>query len=274
MRYAQEIVTPEIAKTFLNTLLPGQRRVRKSAVTRYAEDMSAGRWLLTPSPIAIGENGHLLDGQHRLWAVVESGVSVPMFVCYGVPNSAFGALDIGVTRSASDLTGGRMSNETIAMVRGALTLCSPFQVYGVSARMVIDTAAKNSHVVKSIIAVTPSSLAASGNTLRMFTASTRSSLLRGVPYYGLATVLSFAEAIVENSSEGIPRTARDYMVSSRSGTSNNTDRVTMFKKFSRLLRSYAEGDTQLRRLYASSDTPFPVLLGSDQIADFTTAVTQ
>lgn len=100
------VITPDYAKSLLakNT---GNRRIRKSSVSRYASDMKKGEWQLTPQGVIIGKSGVLLDGQHRLHAVIESDVSVPMMVTFGVDaESALGAmLDVGTKRGAADIMG-------------------------------------------------------------------------------------------------------------------------------------------------------------------------
>jgi hypothetical protein len=268
MRHAREVVTPEMASKFLHTLMPGQRRIRKNVVKRYAQDMKHGRWLLTPNPIAIGEHGHLIDGQHRLSAVVEAAVPVEMFVCYGVPMQAFGALDIGLNRSAVDLSGNNTTNATVAMVRAALTLCSPLAPSAVSPRFVLDTTERNIEVIEPIMSATPSSVTIGGNHVRMFVAPVRAVLLRAVPYYGLDAVLMFARGIVSDTADGTTRTARDFLISSKAGTHNDAMRVSAFRKFARLLKAYAEGEPELRRVHAQSDTPYPLRVSNGMTPDF------
>lgn len=62
-----------------------QRKRTESRVNMYAADMAAGNWGLTGQGISFDENGHLLDGQHRLAAVVKSGKTVDMLVVRGLP---------------------------------------------------------------------------------------------------------------------------------------------------------------------------------------------
>lgn len=107
-------VTPEWAKQMLDELdkqvAAGQFRQRGVAVRRverYAADMTAGNWGLNGESICIDENGHLLNGQHRLHAVCKAGVSVKMIVVYNVPEMintklrTIDTVDTGYARSAS-----------------------------------------------------------------------------------------------------------------------------------------------------------------------------
>lgn len=49
-------------------------------VTRYGNDMTAGRWRTTHQAIAVGPDGRMVDGQHRLEAIIKTGVSVEMIL--------------------------------------------------------------------------------------------------------------------------------------------------------------------------------------------------
>jgi len=78
------------------------RRLRKMLVNSYARDMAAGDWQLAGDPIRFATDGTLLDGQHRLAAIVESGVTLPMFVIRGLEKDAQAVMDIGGKRNAAD----------------------------------------------------------------------------------------------------------------------------------------------------------------------------
>jgi hypothetical protein len=60
--------------------------------------MLAGEYLLTHQPIAFDALGRLIDGQHRLAAVVQSGVTVQMWVITGADPETFGVVDTGLAR--------------------------------------------------------------------------------------------------------------------------------------------------------------------------------
>ena len=85
-------ITPAIAKEWLrkNKL---NRNVRKNKVNQYKRDMQNGNWYTTHQGIAFFEDGDLCDGQHRLLAIVESGVSVDMQVSFGLERSSAPLVD-------------------------------------------------------------------------------------------------------------------------------------------------------------------------------------
>lgn len=95
-------VTPEMATKWLEGKVHN-REVRDSVVHRYAEDMKAGRWGLTHQGLAFNPDGKLLDGQHRLWAIISANQAVWMTVAYNVPDEAQQYIDGGVSRTAVDV---------------------------------------------------------------------------------------------------------------------------------------------------------------------------
>jgi hypothetical protein len=94
-------VTPELATVMLgyNT---NNRPASNATASHYARQMAAGEWRETFTPVQFSGD-RLVDGQHRLLAVIESGVAIPMWVGFGVDDDAFGYLDIGRKRTAGDI---------------------------------------------------------------------------------------------------------------------------------------------------------------------------
>lgn len=56
------------------------RSLSDRIVTRYGNDMTAGRWRLTHQCIAVGPDGRLVDGQHRLEGIIKTGVAVTVIL--------------------------------------------------------------------------------------------------------------------------------------------------------------------------------------------------
>jgi hypothetical protein len=103
-QYEIATVTPWLASRWLATN-DGNRRLRPGVVDRYARAMKDGDWKLTPEPIIIADTGRLLNGQHRLNALVQAEVSLRMLVITNVSEDTFSALDRGQSRSFIDNTG-------------------------------------------------------------------------------------------------------------------------------------------------------------------------
>jgi hypothetical protein len=121
MRIEVVLITVELALVFLQKNREDQRRVSRRVVTEMANAMKAGLWMLTPQGIAFDEDGYLIDGQHRLLAIVEAGVAVEMTVIHNAPAASFAALDQGHRRTIADLLGDRaLTNSHIALARACL----------------------------------------------------------------------------------------------------------------------------------------------------------
>lgn len=97
-----ETITPEVAKVYL-TLNKFNRPLNKTHVMRLAKDMRDGHWELNGEPIKFDDSGNLVDGQHRLQAVIESGVAVCFLVVRGISPRSFTTLDTGKNRSNADV---------------------------------------------------------------------------------------------------------------------------------------------------------------------------
>ncbi|EYT61659.1 hypothetical protein D514_0102370 [Microbacterium sp. UCD-TDU] len=93
-------VTPEIAAELLEHNIRN-RNIREQVWRKYARDMIAGKWVVAES-IKIDWNGRIIDGQHRLIAVIESGVTVKMMIIRNLDPNAQSAIDSGSKRSTAD----------------------------------------------------------------------------------------------------------------------------------------------------------------------------
>jgi len=81
------------------------RKMKIRTYRRYARSMKERRWLPSPYPIVFDTAGVLRDGQHRLQAIIESGVEIEMTVVFGSDPSEAEAFDMGSVRSAADIAG-------------------------------------------------------------------------------------------------------------------------------------------------------------------------
>ena len=91
-------ITPEIAKNMLERNMKNNRRVSHDVVQRYARIMRGGGWSLTHQGIAFDDKGKLIDGQHRLNAIVQANVPVKMLVTYDVEHAEGEAFTIDAGR--------------------------------------------------------------------------------------------------------------------------------------------------------------------------------
>lgn len=100
-------VTPDLAAKWLE-LPPAklgdgtsiiQRTVAQHWVDEIAGWIERGEWVTTPEGLIFANTGALLDGQHRLWAVVQTGATVPMRAWFNIDPEVFAVLNQGRRRT-------------------------------------------------------------------------------------------------------------------------------------------------------------------------------
>lgn len=94
-------ITPAMAEAMLE-YNDRNRPLSAGRVTKYADEMKAGRWCFTGETIAFSRS-RLSNGQHRLQAIIASGVTVSCLVVFGVPENAFELTDQHGKRTAGDI---------------------------------------------------------------------------------------------------------------------------------------------------------------------------
>jgi len=121
MNSSTQIITPSHAKQLLENNT-NNRPVRKSKVTDYANQMKLGLWKLSPEGITISKTGKVLNGQHRLHAVILANINVPFLVFTEVDDELFKVFDTGANRSPSDVF-------SIEGIKNATTIPSIITLY-------------------------------------------------------------------------------------------------------------------------------------------------
>lgn len=94
-------VTPGVAKRWL---LQNQknRHIRPTYVEQLKRSLVRGQWTASTDAIGFDESGRLVNGQHRLTAIAESGISADLLVVHDLPPNARLNLDVGAKRSFAD----------------------------------------------------------------------------------------------------------------------------------------------------------------------------
>lgn len=95
-------ITPEDAAELLKQN-KSNRSLSKSHVKFFESQIRNGQMQTTHQGIAISQTGRLIDGQHRLTAIVNTGIAVDMLVGFGFPDESFSVLDSGKARTAGDV---------------------------------------------------------------------------------------------------------------------------------------------------------------------------
>lgn len=78
------------------------RSVRQTHVEYLADQMKRGLFVSNGETIKIADDGRLLDGQHRLLAIVQANFCADFVVVRNLPNSVFSTIDTGKPRTTAD----------------------------------------------------------------------------------------------------------------------------------------------------------------------------
>jgi hypothetical protein len=95
-------LTPELATKWIETIVHN-RSVNDTIVRTYVSELKAGNWVSdNGTTMSFDTNGELRDGQHRCWAVLNSGISMWVLVNYDVKPEAIKTIDQNYRRTVAD----------------------------------------------------------------------------------------------------------------------------------------------------------------------------
>lgn len=117
----RRLITPEMATRLLE-LNTSNRKLQEAHVERLANAIKNGEWQFCGESIKVSTDNTLLDGQHRLHAIVRAGTAVEMILVEGLPKESFHVIDTCKrARSAADVLhiAGEVNTNVLA---GALTM--------------------------------------------------------------------------------------------------------------------------------------------------------
>ena len=220
--------------------------------------MARGKWRLTHVGIAFAPDGTLIDGQHRLWAICESGVPVEMFVWRNVDPDSMMAIDCGKTRSMADILNianenGEVNNHQLAAVRvmlggfGEPPVLSPAEMS--------QTLLRHQDAVAFALAHLPTVVSARG----VNTATARGVVARA--YYSVDPAMlkdfcrKLTTGIVTSEDEGVVVLLRQHLQSARGGS--YSQRMQRYGKVERGLWAWLRG-TNPSRLFPAARELFPL----------------
>lgn len=254
-------VTPAMAKTWLEKNADFNRKVRQGVVERYARDMLNNNWTMTHQGIAFDSKGRLIDGQHRLHAVVAASIPVKMLVLRDVPTAAFDHVDLGYGRTAADVLRaegeGWITNEHISMARlmeagsNIAEVCknrSPFELR--------DMVKEHANAIQFVLS----------NIERRVRGITVAPVLAAVAvaYYTELDRVRLAEFVrrlvdgvaIDPATDTVVMQLRDWL-KDHVGMTSQTARQEMFLKTQRVIKAYMKGE-RLSKLYTPSEPVYPL----------------
>jgi len=92
-------ITPQAASEMLERNYRNNRSINARRVETYAADMKAGKWTFTGEPIVFDVDGDLVNGQHRLTAIIKSGIAIASLIVEGVEDQAVTNMDQNMPRT-------------------------------------------------------------------------------------------------------------------------------------------------------------------------------
>ena len=246
-------VTPDMAMYWLS-IMGKNRAVSRATVSKYASDILSNAWSFNHQGIAFGRNRKLVDGQHRLHAIISSGVSLKLLVFI---NSEVQGIDTHRPRSIYDelRIGGEAewmkgkSAATAAFMMNFMKTKNYSRGQTFSASAVLDFAVKNEESLTM--------------TQELFRASRKGitqAAVRGVvasaSYHVERDILDdfvakLYSGIVDGPHESSVIRLREYLISASRGNGER-ERYSTGKRTCRALKAFANGEP-LRALYEPKD---------------------
>jgi hypothetical protein len=112
-----EQVSPALADKWLSAQVRN-RDLREERVEHLCHVIERGEWELTNDAIAFDAEGQLLNGQHRLTAIVVMQETLPLVVLRNLPPKVQDVMDTGLQRKTADALRMRGEKNTFALAAG------------------------------------------------------------------------------------------------------------------------------------------------------------
>lgn len=248
-------VTPVMAFEWLKRNRKN-RAINRSHVARLSRDMAAGRWVATPQPIIFDVDGDLIDGQHRLTAIVDCGVAVQSTVCDNAPRESLRGIDMGAARQADGIL--RMLHGVTASKREIATSNAMAEGMrlgptGFTKQELAEFFLEHQEAVRFVVAAVPPS---AGKAIK---SSVGAAI--GRAYYSVDrdVLLAFCEVlttgITKRPADATVVVLRDFIMASVARGSSSA--ATLYRKTARALDAYRKGEV-LGRLFEATKEPFPL----------------
>jgi len=112
---AIERITPTIAADWMRRNI-SNRKISRTLVSFLSQQLRQGEWIVNGETLIFDWDDNLLNGQHRLKACLESGVSFTSVIVRGIDPAAFKTMDTGSARRLSDVLylGGELNPKILA----------------------------------------------------------------------------------------------------------------------------------------------------------------
>lgn len=254
-----EMITPQMAEEWLRTSNGNPRYIRKgktvdiAIVERIERDIRNGKWVMGNNSIAFLKDGTLIDGHHRLSAIVKAGVPVQSIVVYGIEDDGKAHIDENRVRTKSARTG--LSSLVVSTINLHYTFeHGEGEMRAASAEWTMEFARNHPLVEKAVV------LSERGKTLNRGIARKQS--ITHACFLALESgedekeIQRFCE-VINNGMYDEPRqnTAviiRNHLLSDKFTTSNKSKMVVLEYNVERAIFDFIHGDGSRKRMYNES----------------------
>lgn len=98
-------IGPDLAEVILADFNKENRPFSDLNIKALTKEIENGKWQFNGESMSFNNKGNLSDGQHRLRAIIATGLTLPFLVVCGINKDAFPTINNGRTRTGSDVLG-------------------------------------------------------------------------------------------------------------------------------------------------------------------------
>lgn len=125
-----ETITPASAKKMLERNV-NNRNLSQRSLNHYIRQIEEGQWVFNGDTVRFQDNGDLMDGQHRLEAIVHTGKAQKCLVVRGLDKDAMATIDTGKGRTLADhLKLKKYNVPNFTALAAAILICYKFRNKG------------------------------------------------------------------------------------------------------------------------------------------------
>lgn len=95
-------IDPNKASDFLSCNV-SNRKIDENRIAKYVYEMNNGQWRFNGDAIRFDVDGNLIDGQHRLTAIIKTGFAYWFLVVNNIESASKKTIDTGKARSGADV---------------------------------------------------------------------------------------------------------------------------------------------------------------------------
>lgn len=126
IKHTIETITPAMAEAWLEKN-PKNRSLRERRVNNLVRVIKKGQWQFNGDAIRIANDGSLIDGQHRLAAIMVSKKPCESLVIRGLSPDVMTTIDLGASRSMGDHLKIHGYSGSVYALAAAVTVCLCFK---------------------------------------------------------------------------------------------------------------------------------------------------